>query len=244
MSKFKVGDVVVPTTEYGKKEFNGTSLVVSECNKCFVRFNNEPSLWNPDAFELVKEEVMKHDFKVGDFVTYFGWGKYLPVVEVRDNKIRIEENGHWWWYDASGFIKKEETMKLEIGGKYRKVGTHEPVRVICTDRKPSGETEGFTCVSLVTHKDFEYTCITTVEGKNLSGVVLFEEVPEVDWSKVPVDTPIWVEKEPRHFAGFSSHTEEVFYYSSGTTSHTSHTMCYGFSSKFSTHKSNCSLEKG
>lgn len=135
-------------------------------------------------------------------------------------------------------------MKLEVGGKYRKVGTHDPVRVICTNRKSYETGKEFTCVSLVSHENTEYTVITTVEGKNLHGNVVIEEVPEVDWSKVPVDTPIWVGKEPRHFAGFSSHTEEVFYYSSGTTSHTSQKVCNGLRTQFSTHKSNCSLEKG
>lgn len=171
MSKFKIGDVVVPTTEEGKKEFNGTSLVVSECNKCFVRFNNEPAMWNPDAFEL----------------------------------------------------SKEETMKLELGGKYRKVGTHEPVRIICTDRVSSDVAKEFTCVSLVrTKEDFEYMSVTTAEGKDLLGETLFEEVPEVDWSKIPVDTPIWIvdgkNVHKRHFNKFENNY--VHHWPDGKTSFT------------------------
>lgn len=184
-------------------------------------------------------------FKVGDWVKKETWDYFYEVVAVRPNKIQVIVISGIAWYDLTEhvFIKKEETMKLELGGKYRKVGTHEPVRVICTDRVSSDVSKEFTCVSLVrTKEDFEYMSVTTAEGKDLLGEILFEKVPEIDWSNVPIDTPIWVGKEPRHFAGFSSHTEEVFYYSSGTTSHTSRNMRYGFSPQFSTHKSNCSLE--
>lgn len=165
-------------------------------------------------------------FKVGDWVKLENWSDFYEVVDVTDCGIKLKIDcaytAKWYHVDENVFIKKEETIKLEVGGKYRKVGTHEPVRVICTDRVSSDVAKEFTCVSLVTHKGFEYVSITTVEGKNPTGEVLFEEVPEVDWSKVPVDTPIWVRMEgsiqKRHFHKFEE--GRVHYWPNGTTSFT------------------------
>lgn len=44
--------------------------------------------------------------------------------------------------------------------------------------------------------------------------------PEIDWSKVPVDTPIYNDNEPRHFAGYNNNSDIVYFYSFGKTSFT------------------------
>lgn len=164
-------------------------------------------------------------FKVGDFVKLESWMDFYEIIDKTDVSIKLKIDLPYtqrWYSFENKFIKKEEAMKLELGGKYRKVGTHEPVRVVCTDRVSSDAAKEFTCVSLVAHKDFEYVSITTIEGKNPSGEALFEEVPEVDWSKVSVDTPIWIQMEgsiqKRHFHKFEE--GRVHYWPNGTTSFT------------------------
>lgn len=164
-------------------------------------------------------------FKVGDWVKMKTWDIFYKVTAVYGNDILVGmyPNSRWYNVEKLEFIKKEETMKLEVGGKYRMVGTHEPVRVICTDRVSSDVAKEFTCVSLVhCNKGFEYVSITTVEGKDLLGETLFEEVPEVDWSNIPVDTPIWIKMEgsiqKRHFHKFEEC--RVHYWPNGTTSFT------------------------
>ena len=163
-------------------------------------------------------------FKVGDLVTQKDWDKFYTVVDIIDNLIclYIQEKDSYTYYPCRNFIKKEETMKLEVGGKYRVVGTHEPVRVICTDRKSSGTSKDFTCVSLVCDNEFEYTFLTTLEGKNTLGEILFEEVPEVDWSKVPVDAHVWIKENGRVFKRHSCKFNEglVYVYPNGKTSFT------------------------
>ena len=176
-------------------------------------------------------------FKVGDWVELKNWSDFYEVVDVTGCGIKLKIDcaytAKWYHVDENVFIKKEETMKLEVGGKYRMVGTHEPVRVICTDRKSSGTSKDFTCISLVCNNEFENTFLTTVEGKNTLGEVLFEKVPKVDWSNVPVDTPIWVAEKnyskdyqtntvliKRHFADYSPSTGRVYFYYGGATSHT------------------------
>ena len=166
-------------------------------------------------------------FKIGDWVKAPNWDDYYEVVDVDTNAgsicVRCDGLSYCHSVDVKYSIKKEEAMKLELGGKYRKVGTHEPVRVICTDRISSDVAKEFTCVSLVyCNKGFEYVSITTVEGKNPTGDVLFEEVPEVDWSKVPVDTPIWIvdgkNVHKRHFHKFEN--DYVHHWPDGKTSFT------------------------
>lgn len=122
------------------------------------------------------------------------------------------KNGMGW--DVNRFVKyeeKEKQMKVEMGKKYRMVGTHEPVRIICTDRKDPD----FPCVGLYMSND------------RYEGVMCFhpddgdvEEVPTVDWSKVKRDTPIWVKYAgaiwKRHFSGFDG--KYIYFYPDGTTS--------------------------
>lgn len=57
------------------------------------------------------------------------------------------------------------------------------------------------------------------------------EEPEVDWSKVPVDTPIYVKGyedddwKPRHFAGIVDYMGNVRAWSNGRTSFTAQEDC-------------------
>lgn len=165
-------------------------------------------------------------FKVGDFVKLEGWMDFYEIIDKTDVSIKLKIDLPYtqrWYSFENKFIKKEEAMKLELGGKYRKVGTHEPVRVICTDRVSSDVAKEFTCVSLVrTKEDFEYMLVTTAEGKNPSGEVLFEKVPEIDWSKVPVDAHVWIKENgkvfKRHFCKFDEGL--VYVYPNGKTSFT------------------------
>ena len=54
----------------------------------------------------------------------------------------------------------------------------------------------------------------------------FEPIPEVDWTQVEVDTPIWVRTtglDPwvrRHFSKFDPETNTVYAWNDGYTSHT------------------------
>ena len=70
------------------------------------------------------------------------------------------------------------------------------------------------------NKDGE--CITEYYGIESILKMQFEEV--IDWSKVEVDTPIWVRwsdgtYKPRHFSKYDG--GEVHYWAHGQTSHTS-----------------------
>lgn len=164
-------------------------------------------------------------FKVGDWVKLESWMNFYEIIDKTDVSIKLKIDPYtqsWYSFDKLVF-KKKEAMKLELGGKYRKVGTHEPVRVICTDGVSSDVAKEFTCVSLVLRNEgFEYMCVTTAEGKNLLGETLFEEVPEVDWSKVPVDTKIWIvdgkNVHKRHFNKFEN--DYVHHWPDGKTSFT------------------------
>ena len=176
-------------------------------------------------------------FKVGDWVKLENWRDFYEVIDTTYCcvKLKIDYSYTDKWYDVNEnvFIKKEETMKLEVGGKYRMVGTHEPVRVICTDRKSSGTSNDFTCISLVCNNEFEHTFLTTVEGKNTLGEVLFEKVPEINWSKVPIDTPIWIvdgkNVHKRHFHKFEN--DYVHHWPDGKTSFTAGLTHFSYRNK-------------
>lgn len=117
------------------------------------------------------------------------------------------------WYPV--VIKKEQDMKIDMNKKYRKVGTHESVRIICTDRVTRGDTFPF----LGLRKDangIEAVEYFDQEGRDPCGNLSIEEVPQTDWNKVKVDTLIWVSNCPRYFAGYED--GDVLFYSMGTTS--------------------------
>lgn len=108
-------------------------------------------------------------------------------------------------------------MKIDMNKKYRRVGTHEPVRVICVDAKGI-----YNVVSLQNNRGVEFCIMTDINGKCL-GSQIIEEVPAVDWSKVEVDTLIWVNKVPRYFAEYGDNGL-VFFFADGTTSKTNNNL--------------------
>ena len=125
-------------------------------------------------------------------------------------------------------------MKIEMNKKYRRVGTHEPVRVICVDAKCP------TPVLMLVGEKEEWVAGTNEQGF-CYGIKFIEEVPAVDWSKVKVDTPIFVkyagELLKRHFSNFDG--KYVYFYSNGKTSFT----CNGSFPILSVYMDDCWLEE-
>lgn len=111
-------------------------------------------------------------------------------------------------------------MKIEMNKKYRTVKDHHPVRILCVDRiDPWGNFTVVAGVKLQNHP-VEQIILCTAQGIGLGDLTpVIEEVPSVDWSKVPIDTPIWVNKtQKRHFAKYTNGI--VKYFPDGMTSHT------------------------
>lgn len=165
---------------------------------------------------------MKQEFKVGDLVGLPHWTEYFKVSFITETDIElVTEDKYYATYPLSkGFIKKEETvMKGEIdpSKKYRKVGTHEPVRIICTDRKV--DDGSLPCVGLWLAKPhIEAMVYFNCEGVDLFGTKIIEEIPKTDWSNVQVDTLIWVGNTPRYFHAYSAQDDVVCFHKDGATS--------------------------
>ena len=112
-----------------------------------------------------------------------------------------------------------EKLKIQKDKKYRTVVGNYPAWVVCTDR--IGEQS---CIVLYRALNVEAIYLNEY-GENYCGFKTIEEVPEVDWSKVEVNTPILVKclkagtYVPKHFSHFSSGL--VWYFNDGRTSHTS-----------------------
>ena len=75
--------------------------------------------------------------------------------------------------------------------------------------------------------DKQGTCITYIHSLESISIIELEEV--IDWSKVEVDTPIWVKYEdgsyePRHFAKYEN--GKVYYWPHGKTKHTTGCFVY------------------
>ena len=113
-----------------------------------------------------------------------------------------------------------EKLKIQKDKKYRTVDGNDPVRIVCTDRKSE-----LSCIVLcLTETGTEVLIALDSKGNDWFGNQYIEEVPEADWSKVKVDTPIWIcnqieEYEPRHFAEYKN--DSVYFYGNGRSSHTS-----------------------
>lgn len=170
---------------------------------------------------------MKYHFKVGDWVKHPDWDKFYPVKEIRVNGFTLLMNYFTdlrWEGDAIMFEvkEKEQPMKIDMNKKYRKVGTHEPVRVICVDRATKQNT--IPVLALVKSKNgVELLFHLNEKGCNdRTREQIIEEIPAVDWSKVEIDTPIIVTdiqgyKRNVHFAGVIG--GKICYYPDGRTSH-------------------------
>ena len=183
---------------------------------------------------------MKQEFKVGDWVKVSYWNDFYEVVKVEDDSLYVKDNESGYIGEYSSvyhqFSKKKEPMKNKIdpNKKYRKVGTHEPVRIICVDRV-SHDNEFPVLALIMVDGGYEQAWMLTAYGNNPYSDIIIEEVPQTDWSKVQVDTLIWVNGSPRYFAKYSTYM--VYYFTDGTTSKTNVTgMCSEFNH-------NCSLEE-
>lgn len=112
-------------------------------------------------------------------------------------------------------------MKIEMNKKYRRVGTHEEVRVICVDRKGK-----FSCVGLYAEdgiNKYEYILSFNSEGEYY-GDKIVEEVLGTDWSKVKRDSRITVDAlYPRYFSHYCDGM--VYYFAEGKTSYTTCNVC-------------------
>jgi len=97
-----------------------------------------------------------------------------------------------------------------------------PVRILAVDL------EGTQCVAaVILSGEFSHAYLTTATGQAAYGPCSIVRVPQTDWSKVAIDTPIFVrdvasdEWQARHFAGLWDGTSgtyiQAFY--SGRTSH-------------------------
>lgn len=199
---------------------------------------------------------MTYGFKVGDRVQVVRpMGQNLPLGLVQTvyaihscgdydyvyfSKEDVDASKGW---DIDRFVKYEEKevyMKINMNKKYRRVGTHEPVRVICVDRKDCE----IPCVGLYLDKNnTEGVLHFDFHGVDLYGIQIVEEVPAVDWSKVEVDTPMWMRTfgegpwHKRHFHKFEG--GRVHYWPNGYTSFT----CNGTNDVNSEKPENCSLEE-
>lgn len=192
---------------------------------------------------------MKQEIKIGDWIKRPYWSEFFEVSFLNDTTVKLKSNltgiaYHNYDNDRNWIIKeKEQGMKIEMNKKYRKVGTHEPVRVICVDRKV--DNNSLPCVGLwLTKPNVEAMVYFDHSGADQYGQKIIEEVPEVDWSKVKVDTPMWVKffngtgiYHKRHFNKFEK--GRVHFWPNGYTSFTS---CMT-SDANSEPPENCSLEE-
>lgn len=241
--KFKVGDLVKcidasnSYLDYGKVyEVSGVNA-----NCQFIKVTDYYHCrWRTSRFELVKEEIIMHKFKVGDVVKVVGnpygnnskwdntksfrdvWvqtidkfvGKVDVISGITDEGVFLESIDTYKFPPQALEIYTEK-LKIQKDKKYRTVVGNYPARVICTDK--IGEQP---CIVLYKHLSEEVVMSLTAHGENCYGIKTIEEVPEVDWSKVLIDTPIWIEYSgaPVHFAGFEQGIVRCF--KDGRTSHT------------------------
>jgi hypothetical protein len=138
--------------------------------------------------------------------------------------------------------EKDKAVKIEMNKKYRRVGTHEPVRVLCVDRKVYDNS--LPCVGLcLTKPNVEEMVYFGHSGVDQYGKKSIEEIPTVDWNKVEVDTPMWMRTfgegpwHKRHFHKFEG--GRVHYWPNGCTSFT----CNRTSDSNSDKPENFSLEE-
>lgn len=165
---------------------------------------------------------MNYNFKVGDFVKQPSWDKFYQVVDTAEGKIKLYETtygkSHWYTLDLAveGWLKKEEEpvkQKIDMQKNYRTMGGR-PVRILCVDNEGNRPV-----IALIKGTEI---LLWLDEYGDTAGVKCIEEVLAVDWSKVVVDTPIWVQfdyiPQPRHFEKFEN--GYVHFYRDGYTSHT------------------------
>ena len=248
--KYKVGDKVKcmdasnSYLEYGKVyEVSNAFAGPRDYYVNLDLVNDGDSGWSTSRFERVKDEDSMHQFKVGDVVKIVGavdgkhkkwnytegfndiWlnfmdkfiGKVCTVKGITKTGIDLTECNDYR-FPPQALELYTEKMKIQKDKKYRTVVGNYPAWVVCTDR--IGEQS---CIVLYRALNVEALYLNEY-GENCCGFKTIEEVPETDWSKVKVDTPIWIgaDYQPRHFAEFKNNF--VYYYTDGRSSHTSNGM--------------------
>lgn len=145
-------------------------------------------------------------------------GKVCTVRGITKNGIELTDCNDYKFPPRALELFTEKT-KIQKDKKYQTVEGNYPAWVVCTDR--IGEQS---CIVLYRALNVEAIYLNEY-GENCCGFKIIEEVPEVDWSKVEVNTPILVKclkagtYVPKHFSHFSSGL--VWYFNDGRTSHTS-----------------------
>lgn len=182
------------------------------------------------------------EIKVGDWVKVVTPSFVLPfgsihrVIYSSGRYVQVKINGTMWEISRFEVYETDEKpkMKIDMQKKYRMVGYGHPVRILCTDR----DDNHYPVVYLYKTIHGEVLDCCDSFGMDENGGKVIEEVPEVDWSKVPVDTLIWTGGYPRYFAEYKN--DHVYYFPNGTTSKTCFKM--GFELTYD-HPSICSLEE-
>lgn len=120
----------------------------------------------------------------------------------------------------------KQNNSVVVGGRtYTHVSTDRRylARIICTDLAQETHTTVLAALEAGCGAELVRRCnsfMTTLAG------VQFELIPDVDWTQVEVDTPIWVRSSDkdvwvrRHFAKFNQETKKVSAWNNGYTSHT------------------------
>lgn len=128
--------------------------------------------------------------------------------------------------NAQANTQTKQNNSVVVGGRtYTHVSTDRSFlgRIICTDLAQETHTIVLAVLEVGCGIELVRRCnssMTTLAG------IQFEPIPEVDWTQVEVDTPIWVrtsDKDPwveRHFSKFDPETNTVCAWNDGYTSHT------------------------
>ena len=148
-------------------------------------------------------------------------GKVCKVTDVTEFGIDLTGCNNYR-FPPQALELYTEKVKIQKDKKYRTVKGKHPARVVCMDALG-----GDKCVVLYEISGTEWIAQVNEYGEYL-GCRVIEEVPEVDWSEITVNTPIWIgnldgEYDPRHFAEFKN--DSVYFYGAGRSSHTSNGVC-------------------
>lgn len=119
-----------------------------------------------------------------------------------------------------------ENNSVVIGGRtYTHISTDRTylARIICADLAQRDYT---TVLAVLVAGDTFEQVRRCNDSMTTPGGFQFEPIPEVDWTQVEVDTPIWVRTTERdawvkrHFSKFDPTTKAVYAWNNGYTSHT------------------------